>query len=130
MKPPQDGDGRLKRTGSFLFFCTFIFIPEISNFNFPEFCFCCMHLFFFCFLGKILTASACIITAVIGPEVLSSSWAIAQLGWVGGPTAIFLFSFVTYYTSTRLTACCRAGDQVAKQYTYMDAVRAKLGKYS
>ncbi|KAK1371175.1 hypothetical protein POM88_037267 [Heracleum sosnowskyi] len=48
--------------------------------------------------GTIWTASSHIITAVIGSGVLSLAWATAQLGWIAGPTVLFLFSFVTYYT--------------------------------
>ncbi|XP_073123551.1 uncharacterized protein [Henckelia pumila] len=46
--------------------------------------------------GTLWTASAHIITAVIGSGVLSLAWATAQLGWIAGPTILFLFSFVTY----------------------------------
>ncbi|KAF5735486.1 Amino acid permease 3 -like protein [Tripterygium wilfordii] len=79
--------------------------------------------------GTIWTASAHIITAVIGSGVLSLAWAIAQLGWIAGPAVMFLFSFVTYYTSTLLAACYRSGDSVygKRNYTYMDAVRSNLG---
>uniref|UniRef100_A0A2N9JB96 Amino acid transporter transmembrane domain-containing protein n=1 Tax=Fagus sylvatica TaxID=28930 RepID=A0A2N9JB96_FAGSY len=79
--------------------------------------------------GTVWTASAHIITAVIGSGVLSLAWAVAQLGWVAGPTVMFLFSFVTYYTSTLLSACYRSGDSVTgkRNYTYMDAVQANLG---
>ncbi|KAJ1397073.1 Amino acid transporter, transmembrane domain [Sesbania bispinosa] len=79
--------------------------------------------------GTVWTASAHIITAVIGSGVLSLAWAIAQLGWVAGPSVMFLFSFVTYYTSTLLSVCYRSGDQVSgkRNYTYMDAVRSHLG---
>lgn len=75
------------------------------------------------------TASAHIITAVIGSGVLSLAWAIAQLGWVAGPAVMFLFSFVTYYTSSLLTDCYRTADPVfgKRNYTYMDAVRSILG---
>ncbi|MFS7898862.1 putative amino acid transporter, transmembrane domain-containing protein [Helianthus anomalus] len=51
------------------------------------------------------TTSAHIITVVIGSGVLSLAWATAQLGWIAGPTVLFLFSFVTYYTSCLLAAC-------------------------
>jgi amino acid permease len=80
--------------------------------------------------GTVWTASAHIITAVIGSGVLSLAWATAQLGWVAGPTVMFLFSFVTYYTSTLLSDCYRSGDTVTgkRNYTYMDAVRSNLGK--
>lgn len=79
--------------------------------------------------GTVWTASAHIITAVIGSGVLSLAWATAQLGWVAGPTVMILFSFVTYYTSTLLAACYRSGDPVTgkRNYTYMDAVSANLG---
>ncbi|KAL2553886.1 Transmembrane amino acid transporter domain-containing protein [Forsythia ovata] len=36
--------------------------------------------------GTVWTASAHIITAVIGSGVLSLAWATAQLGWIAGPT--------------------------------------------
>lgn len=79
--------------------------------------------------GTVWTASAHIITAVVGSGVLSLAWAIAQLGWIIGPAAMLLFSFVTYYTSTLLAACYRSGESVngRRNYTYMDAVRSNLG---
>ncbi|KDP32819.1 hypothetical protein JCGZ_12111 [Jatropha curcas] len=79
--------------------------------------------------GSVWTASAHIITAVIGSGVLSLAWAVAQLGWIAGPAVMFLFSIVTYYTSTLLSACYRTGDSVngKRNYTYMDAVRSNLG---
>lgn len=79
--------------------------------------------------GTLWTASAHIITAVIGSGVLSLAWATAQLGWIAGPSVMFLFSFVTYYTSTLLAACYRSGDPVTgkRNYTYVDAVRSNLG---
>ncbi|XP_073279248.1 amino acid permease 3-like [Primulina huaijiensis] len=81
--------------------------------------------------GNVWTASAHIITAVIGSGVLSLAWAIAQLGWVAGPTVMFLFSFVIYYTSTLLADCYRSGDPLfgKRNYTYMDAVRSNLGGF-
>ncbi|CAA2991995.1 amino acid permease 3-like [Olea europaea var. sylvestris] len=78
--------------------------------------------------GTVWTASAHIITAVIGSGVLSLAWATAQLGWIAGPTVMLLFSFVTYYTSTLLAACYRS-DIGQRNYTYMDAVRANLGGF-
>ncbi|CAK9153106.1 unnamed protein product [Ilex paraguariensis] len=79
--------------------------------------------------GTVWTATAHIITAVIGSGVLSMAWATAQLGWIAGPTVMFLFSCVTYYTSTLLAACYRSGDPVTgkRNYTYMEAVRSNLG---
>jgi amino acid permease len=91
-----------------------------------------VFMFLFCqTIGTVWTASAHIITAVIGSGVLSLAWAVAQLGWVAGPTVMFLFSFVTYYTSTLLSACYRSGDSVTgkRNYTYMDAVQANLGNF-
>ncbi|XP_010537371.1 PREDICTED: amino acid permease 3 [Tarenaya hassleriana] len=79
--------------------------------------------------GSVWTASAHIITAVIGSGVLSLAWATAQLGWVAGPAAMLLFSAVTYFTSTLLSSCYRSGDPLSgkRNYTYMDAVRSNLG---
>ncbi|KAL9681560.1 hypothetical protein QQ045_013345 [Rhodiola kirilowii] len=79
--------------------------------------------------GTYMTASAHIITAVIGSGVLSLAWATAQLGWVAGPVAMLLFSLVTYFTSSLLSSCYRTEDVVTgkRNYTYMDAVRSYLG---
>ncbi|RRT76414.1 hypothetical protein B296_00001303 [Ensete ventricosum] len=101
-----DDDGRLKRSGKVQ--TLFLFAPDSWT---------------------IWTASAHIVTAVIGSGVLSLAWAIAQLGWVAGPVVMLLFSFVTYYTSTLLADCYRSGDPVTgkRNYNYMDAVHAYLG---
>lgn len=82
-------------------------------------------------LGTVWTASAHIITTVIGSGVLSLAWATAQLGWIAGPTVLLLFSVVTYYTSCLLASCYRSGDPVTgkRNYTYMEAVEANLGLY-
>lgn len=79
--------------------------------------------------GTVLTASAHIITAVIGSGVLSLAWAMAQLGWVAGPVILFLFSFITYFTSTLLTDCYRfpGPDSGKRNYSYMEVVRSHLG---
>ncbi|KAK9110238.1 hypothetical protein Sjap_018298 [Stephania japonica] len=79
--------------------------------------------------GNFWTASAHIITAVIGSGVLSLGWAIAQLGWVAGPAVMLFFAFVTYTTSVLLAKCYRSGDPVTgkRNYTYMEAVRSNLG---
>ncbi|KAJ1382552.1 Amino acid transporter, transmembrane domain [Sesbania bispinosa] len=81
--------------------------------------------------GTMWTASAHIITAVIGSGVLSLAWAIAQLGWIAGPAVMILFSLVTYYTSILLCACYRTGDpdNGKRNYTYMDAVHSNLGGF-
>ncbi|XP_077231400.1 amino acid permease 4-like [Tasmannia lanceolata] len=79
--------------------------------------------------GNVWTATSHIITAVIGSGVLSLAWAIAQLGWIAGPTIMILFAFVIFYTSNLLSECYRAGDPATgkRNYTYMDAVKANLG---
>lgn len=79
--------------------------------------------------GNMWTASAHIITAVIGSGVLSLAWAIAQLGWVAGPVVMVLFAFVIYYTSSLLSDCYRTGDPISgkRNYTYTDAVTSYLG---
>ncbi|KAL3737315.1 hypothetical protein ACJRO7_026134 [Eucalyptus globulus] len=75
--------------------------------------------------GTVWTARAHIITAVIGSGVLSLAWATAQLGWIAGPAAMFLFSFVACYTSSLLADCYRSGDPVLgeRNITYESAVR-------
>ncbi|KAF7011189.1 hypothetical protein CFC21_025522 [Triticum aestivum] len=80
-------------------------------------------------MGTVWTASAHIITAVIGSGVLSLPWSMAQLGWVAGPSTLVVFAGVTYYTSVLLTDCYRSGDAVAgkRNYTYMEAVESYLG---
>ncbi|XP_015869034.2 amino acid permease 6 [Ziziphus jujuba] len=79
--------------------------------------------------GTWLTASAHIITAVIGSGVLSLAWAIAQLGWVAGPAVLMAFSFITYFTSCLLADCYRSPDPISgkRNYTYMDVVKSYLG---
>uniref|UniRef100_A0A2P2J1V1 Amino acid permease 6 n=1 Tax=Rhizophora mucronata TaxID=61149 RepID=A0A2P2J1V1_RHIMU len=85
--------------------------------------------FYLVFEGTWITASAHIITAVIGSGVLSLAWAIAQLGWVVGPSVLMVFSLITFFTSTLLADCYRSPDPATgkRNYTYMDAVRANLG---
>ncbi|ESQ35858.1 hypothetical protein EUTSA_v10009701mg [Eutrema salsugineum] len=77
--------------------------------------------------GTLMTASAHIITAVIGSGVLSLAWAIAQLGWVAGTVILVTFAIINYYTSTMLADCYRSPDAGTRNYTYMDVVRAYLG---
>ncbi|CAD6226944.1 unnamed protein product [Miscanthus lutarioriparius] len=79
--------------------------------------------------GNLVTASAHIITAVIGSGVLSLAWAIAQLGWVIGPVVLLAFSATTWFCSSLLADCYRAPDPVhgKRNYTYGQAVRAYLG---
>jgi hypothetical protein len=82
--------------------------------------------------GTLVTASAHIITAVIGSGVLSLAWAIAQLGWVIGPAVLVAFSVITWFCSSLLADCYRSPDPVhgKRNYTYGQAVRANLGIYA
>uniref|UniRef100_A0A0D3AAA9 Amino acid transporter transmembrane domain-containing protein n=1 Tax=Brassica oleracea var. oleracea TaxID=109376 RepID=A0A0D3AAA9_BRAOL len=77
--------------------------------------------------GTLMTASAHIITAVIGSGVLSLAWAIAQLGWVAGTVLLVSFAVVVNYTSRMLADCYRSPDAGTRNNTYMDVVRAYLG---
>ncbi|OIV97823.1 hypothetical protein TanjilG_12580 [Lupinus angustifolius] len=79
--------------------------------------------------GTLVSASAHIITAVIGSGVLSLAWAIAQMGWVAGPVVLFAFSFITYFTSTLLADCYRSPHPLHgnRNYTYSQVVKSILG---
>ncbi|XP_015934922.1 amino acid permease 8 [Arachis duranensis] len=79
--------------------------------------------------GTVWSASAHIITAVIGAGVLSLAWAMAQLGWILGTTSILIFAGVTLYTSNLLADCYRSPHPVTgkRNHTYMEAVKAHLG---
>ncbi|KAL3619558.1 Amino acid permease 6 [Castilleja foliolosa] len=81
--------------------------------------------------GTCLTASAHIVTAVIGSGVLSLAWAIAQLGWVAGPAVLVAFSFITFFTSTLLADSYRCPGPVhgTRNYTYTEVVRSHLGGF-
>ncbi|XP_049937245.1 amino acid permease 8-like isoform X2 [Nymphaea colorata] len=75
------------------------------------------------------TATAHIITAVIGAGVLAVPWSVAQLGWLFGPIVLILFACITYYTAILLSNCYRYPDKVTgrRNRVYMDAVTAILG---
>ncbi|KAK4276970.1 hypothetical protein QN277_015052 [Acacia crassicarpa] len=79
--------------------------------------------------GTQWTATAHIITAVVGAGVLSLAWAMAQLGWLIGLTAIFSFAGVTLYAANLLTDCYRSPDPVTgkRNYSYMATVKNILG---
>uniref|UniRef100_A0A453PFW3 Amino acid transporter transmembrane domain-containing protein n=1 Tax=Aegilops tauschii subsp. strangulata TaxID=200361 RepID=A0A453PFW3_AEGTS len=83
--------------------------------------------------GTVWTASAHIITAVVGSGVLSLAWSVAQLGWVGGAAAIVFFAGVTVVQSSLLAECYvsrghpeRGG--LIRNKSYMNAVRFYLGE--
>ncbi|MCL7045330.1 hypothetical protein MKW94_026354, partial [Papaver nudicaule] len=77
-----------------------------------------------------VTASAHIITAVIGAGVLSLPWCIAQLGWIAGLIALAIFSYITFYTSSLLADCYRYPDPRfgKRNYNYSEAVGPFLCK--
>lgn len=79
--------------------------------------------------GTWITASAHIVTAVIGSGVLSLAWAVAQLGWIGGTVALLLFSLITLLTSILMTNCYRYPDPVygTRNPTYMKMAKNILG---
>ncbi|KAL0884694.1 hypothetical protein Bca101_008675 [Brassica carinata] len=79
--------------------------------------------------GTLMTASAHIITTVIGSGVLSLAWAIAQLGWVAGTVLLVSFAVIVNYTSRMLADCYRSPDAGRRNNTYMDVVRAYLAQY-
>ncbi|KAH7277148.1 hypothetical protein KP509_39G036100 [Ceratopteris richardii] len=80
--------------------------------------------------GNVWTASAHVITAVIGSGVLSLAWSIAQIGWIAGPFILLVFALITYYNAVLLADCYRHPDPISgrRNYTYIDAVRAHLGE--
>lgn len=79
-----------------------------------------------------MTASAHIVTAVIGSGVLSLAWAVAQLGWIAGPVILVLFSLITLYTCFLLCNCYRYPDPVhgTRNLTYMNMVKTILGNFN
>ena len=54
------------------------------------------------------------------------------MGWIAGPAVLLLFAFCTYYTSRLLAECYRSPDSETgkRNYIYMDAVKANLGRQS
>ncbi|CAI8604794.1 unnamed protein product [Vicia faba] len=79
--------------------------------------------------GTWVTASAHIVSAVIGSGVLSLAWAMAQLGWIGGTVSLIVFSLITLLTSCLTTDCYRYPDPVhgIRNPTYKIMVKNILG---
>ncbi|KAL9231951.1 hypothetical protein vseg_007109 [Gypsophila vaccaria] len=77
--------------------------------------------------GTLVTASAHIITAVIGSGVLSLAWAVAQMGWIAGPIILMVFAVITWYASTLQADCYRNKATGKRHYTYREAVQSILG---
>ncbi|KAL8522133.1 hypothetical protein ACS0TY_012324 [Phlomoides rotata] len=78
--------------------------------------------------GNMWTASAHIITAIIGSGVLSLAWGMAQLGWIIGVLTLLSFSIITLYTSNLLADCYRSPVTGRRNYTYTQVVKNNLGK--
>ncbi|KZV37208.1 amino acid permease 8-like [Dorcoceras hygrometricum] len=77
--------------------------------------------------GNVWTASAHIVTTVIGSGVLSLAWAVAQLGWIAGVATLLVFSGITLYTSSFLADCYRSPVTGRRNYTYKEIVKSNLG---
>jgi amino acid permease len=76
-----------------------------------------------------LTASAHIITAVIGAGVLSLPYAMASLGWIGGPICFILFAAITLYTAQLLADLYIIDGKRMRTYTQMvEMVYGRPGK--
>ncbi|RZC50618.1 hypothetical protein C5167_019039 [Papaver somniferum] len=74
------------------------------------------------------TAVGHLLAAIMGSGIQSLPWAIAQLGWVGGPAVLLLFAGIIYYMSCLLAECYQTLEN-SRIYSYDDAVR-NLGPYS
>ncbi|KAI3753003.1 hypothetical protein L2E82_25046 [Cichorium intybus] len=79
--------------------------------------------------GTLMSASAHIITAVIGSGVLSLAWCFGQLGWIAGTASLVNFAVITWFTCLLLSDCYRSPDpdNGTRNYNYMQAVKANLG---
>nr|CAD1818165.1 unnamed protein product [Ananas comosus var. bracteatus] len=79
--------------------------------------------------GTVWSATAHVITALVGSGILTLPWSFAQLGWILGPLILILFAVITYYTAVLLCNCYRSPDPISgrRNYTYMEAIRACLG---
>ncbi|KAL3643294.1 hypothetical protein CASFOL_014109 [Castilleja foliolosa] len=80
--------------------------------------------------GNTWTASAHIITGVIGSGVLSLAWSVAQLGWMWGPLLMLFFAGVTLASTFLLCSCYRSPDPDhghIRNTSYIAAVQHNLG---
>ncbi len=99
-----------------------LFSPLFSQYNMNE----CALL-----AGTVLTATAHVITTVIGSGILSLTWAISTMGWIAGPVLLLAFAAVTWYTSLLLTDAYRhPKGSGTRNRTYPQAVHAILGMQS
>jgi hypothetical protein len=79
--------------------------------------------------GSTITASAHIITAVIGAGVLSLPYSMASLGWIGGPICFILFATITLFTAQLLADLYIIDGKRMRTYTMMvETVFGRPGK--
>ncbi|KAJ6980536.1 hypothetical protein NC653_028390 [Populus alba x Populus x berolinensis] len=81
--------------------------------------------------GTIWSATAHVITGVIGAGVLSLAWSIAQLGWIAGPLCMIFFAAITIVSTYLLCDCYRFPDPEhgpIRNRSYMEAVKFYLGE--
>ena len=128
-----DDDGQKKRTGIYVYIYIYL-LYSFNTYNSQYFSWVSLHWFFFChgfesFEGTLMTASAHIITAVIGSGVLFLSWALAQLGRIVGIITLLIFSPITLCTSILLPDGNRSPDPITRRrnYNYMEVVKNNLG---
>ncbi|KAK1414567.1 hypothetical protein QVD17_30313 [Tagetes erecta] len=81
--------------------------------------------------GTLISASAHVMTVVVGSGVLSLAWCLAQLGWIAGILLLVVFAVVTLFTCVLLTDCYRSPDPVSgnRNYNYTQAVKVNLGGF-
>ncbi|XP_043700853.1 probable amino acid permease 7 isoform X2 [Telopea speciosissima] len=83
--------------------------------------------------GNTWTATAHIITGVIGSGVLSLAWSTAQLGWIAGPLSMLIFAGITIISAFLLCDCYRSPQPETghiRHPSYMEAVKYNLGRES
>lgn len=122
---------------SFLWWCLLLHYGQIwqkiPSKDFCNYlCFFLNNIYYFCivWIGTLWTASAHIITGIIGSGVLSLAWGVAQLGWIAGVATLVVFSGITLYTSSLLTDCYRSPVTGKRNYTYKEVVKNNLGSSS
>lgn len=81
--------------------------------------------------GTTWTASAHVITGVIGAGVLSLAWSVAQLGWIAGPIVIVIFAAITQVSTILVCDCYMSPDPAhgpTRHSSFIDAVKFYLGE--
>ncbi|PRW57358.1 amino acid permease 3-like [Chlorella sorokiniana] len=76
--------------------------------------------------GTVFSATAHIVTAVIGSGVLALPYAVAVMGWVAGPILVLLCAWVTLFTSLLLADCFAVQGKIHR--TYSGCVGAVFGR--